>query len=340
VLVTDDNELNLKVASGCLELYGMEVDTATRGEEALKRVQEKTYDLVFMDHMMPGMDGVETTKVIRRLGGDYEELTIVALTANSLVGSETVFLDNGLNDYMSKPIDAKRLAEVLKRWIPADKMEERPAIAEEAAEQHVGFLDKLAKIPGINVERGMLNFFQKKKIYRETLALFHGKAERDCAGMKEFLAEGNIERFAIAIHGMKASLLTFGISELSTIAQGMELEAKAGNIAYCLEHFPPFAAQVLDFNQRLAELFVPEEKPTGNGQPKEGAAFLLERLRQFEAAADVLDVDLGIKLLSELCGYDFNEIISEQLQSALAATRDFDYDKALERVQKVVGLCE
>ncbi|MDR0221651.1 MAG: response regulator, partial [Lachnospiraceae bacterium] len=340
VLVTDDNALNLKVASGFLEMYGIKADTVSSGEEALQKVQEKAYDLVFMDHMMPGMDGVETTGAIRALGGKFTELPIVALTANSIVGSEEVFLANGLNGYLSKPIETKRLADVLGRWIPAEKMAERPAVTEQVHDGPAGFLDRLAQIPEINIEKGLGNLSQKEDLYEEMLEMFSNRAAGECESMSGFLVEGNIERFAIAIHGIKASLLTLGISELSTLAQEMEMEAKAGNTAYCQEQYPPFKEKVLDLNQRLGELFVSKEQPSGNGLPKESAAFLLENLQQFVEAAENFDTDTGIEILTKLGGYDFSEVIGSLLKQALDAIKVFDYDTAEERVRKVAGLCE
>jgi spermidine/putrescine transport system substrate-binding protein len=342
ILVTDDNALNLKVASGFLEMYGIKADTAESGEEALRKVQEKTYDLVFMDHMMPGMDGVETTGAIRRLGGDFAELPIVALTANSIVGSEEVFLANGLNGYLSKPIEARRLADVLGRWIPADKMEERPAATEQATtEAPKNFLDRLAEIPGINIEKGLGNLSHKEALYEDMLEMFSNRAAGECESMSGFLAEGNIERFAIAIHGIKASLLTLGISELSTLAAAMEMEAKAGNMAFCQKEYPPFREKVQALNQQLCALFVPAGQTAGgNGLPKENADFLLEHLQQFVEAAENFDTDEGIEILTKLGGYDFNDVIGSLLKQALEATKGFDYDTAVEKVRKVAGLCE
>jgi signal transduction histidine kinase/spermidine/putrescine-binding protein/FixJ family two-component response regulator/HPt (histidine-containing phosphotransfer) domain-containing protein len=337
VLVTDDNELNLKVASGFLKMYGITADTASSGEEALQKVREKAYDMVFMDHMMPGMDGVETTKAIRALGGNFETLTVVALTANSLVGSEEVFLSNGLNDYMPKPIEARKLAEVLGRWIPADKIEARPAEGETAAESG-DFLTALAAIPAINPEKGMNNFFRKEDLYKETLELFSNRAIGECEAMGGFLDKGDIGRFAISIHAMKTSLLTLGASELSVLAYEMEARGKAGDADHCREHYPPFAKQVADLTRRLKKLFAPNEAE--GGHPKKSAAFLLENLRRFAAAADDLDTDAGIAILTELCAHDWGGVIALQLQGALEAVKGFDCDAALEKTRKVALLCE
>ena len=124
VLVTDDNGFNLKVASGFLNFMDIEAELADSGAKAIELVQEKDYDIVFMDHMMPEMDGVETVHKIRELGGKYEELTIIALTANAIAGAREMFLENGFNDFVSKPIDASELQDIVLRHLPKGKIQE------------------------------------------------------------------------------------------------------------------------------------------------------------------------------------------------------------------------
>jgi len=122
VLVVDDVTINLMVAEGLLKLYQIQIHTCISGEEAIEAVQREEYDLVFMDHMMPGMDGMEATAAIRSLEGEgFQKLPIVALTANAISGMEEMFLENGFNDYLSKPIDIQKLNVILEKWIPAEK---------------------------------------------------------------------------------------------------------------------------------------------------------------------------------------------------------------------------
>ena len=122
VLVVDDVPINRTVAKGLLAMYKIQVHTCVNGEEAVKAVQTEEYDMVFMDHMMPGMDGMEATAIIRSMEGErFQTLPIVALTANAIAGVEEMFLQNGFNDYLSKPIDSRRLNAILEKWIPAEK---------------------------------------------------------------------------------------------------------------------------------------------------------------------------------------------------------------------------
>jgi len=122
VLVVDDVPINRTVAKGLLSMYKMQIHTCVNGEEAVKAVQAEEYDMVFMDHMMPVMDGMEATAIIRKLESKHSPtLPIVALTANAIAGVEEMFLQNGFNDFLSKPIDSQKLNAILEKWIPAEK---------------------------------------------------------------------------------------------------------------------------------------------------------------------------------------------------------------------------
>jgi signal transduction histidine kinase/CheY-like chemotaxis protein len=121
-LVVDDNPVNLAVAKGLLNQYGIDTDTAAGGEEALEKVKRKDYDIIFMDHMMPGMDGMDTTKAIRDLGGRFSSVVIVALTANAMAEAREQFLRAGMNDFIAKPIIISELQAILRKYLPPRKI--------------------------------------------------------------------------------------------------------------------------------------------------------------------------------------------------------------------------
>ncbi|MDL2215781.1 response regulator [Ruminococcaceae bacterium OttesenSCG-928-N02] len=124
LLVVDDNEINLMIAENFLAHYGGVVDTADSGAQAVEMVQKKDYDMVFMDHMMPEIDGIDATKMIRALGQQYEKLPIVALTANVVGDVSEMMLANGMNDFLAKPLEVREIEPVLKRWLPREKWSE------------------------------------------------------------------------------------------------------------------------------------------------------------------------------------------------------------------------
>ncbi len=124
ILVVDDNIMNLKVALGLLKPYNMVIRTAESGEQAIEMVKTKEYHLIFMDHMMPGMDGVEATHIIREMDGDYfKNVPVIALTANAVTGAREMFLSEGFRDFVTKPIEMNAMERVLRKWIPEDLIE-------------------------------------------------------------------------------------------------------------------------------------------------------------------------------------------------------------------------
>jgi signal transduction histidine kinase/ActR/RegA family two-component response regulator len=121
-LVVDDNPVNLAVAKGLLKQYGINTDTATGGREALEKIKKTDYDIIFMDHMMPEMDGMDTTKAIRALGGRFESVVIIALTANAMPEARDQFLQAGMNDFLAKPVILSEVQAVLQKYLPAQKV--------------------------------------------------------------------------------------------------------------------------------------------------------------------------------------------------------------------------
>ncbi|MDR3200109.1 MAG: response regulator [Spirochaetales bacterium] len=122
ILVVDDNPVNLKVAEGLLRRYGITVDTVPGGQEAIAKIKIKDYDIIFMDHMMPGMDGLDTTRAIRSMGSPYDSIIIIALTANAVSGVQEQFLESGMDDFLSKPIIIRDLRDLLKKHLPPEKI--------------------------------------------------------------------------------------------------------------------------------------------------------------------------------------------------------------------------
>ena len=125
VLVVDAKDMGLYIAKGMLSLYGLQIDTAKSGHEAIEKIKYNVYDLVLMDYLMPGMDGMETTRKIRKLKGVYKKLPIVALTVNTTAGAKEMFLAGGFNGFISKPIVLQEMDKMLKEWLPLEKISRR-----------------------------------------------------------------------------------------------------------------------------------------------------------------------------------------------------------------------
>ena len=226
VLVVDDVETNIYVARGLLAPYGLSIDAATNGFDTIEKIKNgSVYDIIFMDHMMPKMDGIETVKIIRELG--YKE-PIVALTANALAGQAEVFYRNGFDDFISKPIDIRQLNSVLNKHI-RDK--QSPEIIEEARKQK-NTLYAAGGAAGIAIDPQLAEFFVRD-------------AEK-AANILETICENNCRRaddipvLIVNIHAMKSALANVGERDLSADAAQLEQAGRDQNIKLVANRLPDF----------------------------------------------------------------------------------------------------
>ena len=259
VLVVDDSRLNLDVASGLLNLYGINCDIAISGADALAMVRQRHYDVVFMDHMMPEMDGVETTKAIREMDGEFSDLVIVALTANAVVGTKELFLEAGMNDFMSKPIDKTTLQNMLNKWVPKEKritpdgkitfaspstqdtnVTDNNVAEKPTPDPNDRIIEELRKIRHLDVNQGLQYSAGQTENYLRILRMFHEMADELKDALPLLLEKGDIGAFRIEIHGFKSALANIGATELSERALNLELAVDKDGGATCHDLLPLF----------------------------------------------------------------------------------------------------
>ena len=222
VLVVDDVNTNLKVVKGLLMPYKMQVDLCNSGAEAIEAVKANEYDIIFMDHWMPEMGGVETTKRIRALGGKgsfHENVPVVALTANALSGIEDMFLQSGFDDYLAKPIDMAALNAVLKKWIPMGK-QEGPALENDKPNKP---LQAAITIEGLDVNKGIFLSGMAVENYYETLITFYEDGLERIKEIRKCLAAGDVPLYVIHVHGVKSASANIGARMLSKAASALEM---------------------------------------------------------------------------------------------------------------------
>ncbi|MDR2733371.1 MAG: response regulator [Spirochaetota bacterium] len=332
ILIVDDNEFNLRVAQGLLGMFSIDTRAVFSGREAIEAVQQKDFELVFMDHMMPEMDGIQATAEIRRLGGKFEKLPIVALTANAVQGMREVFLSNGLNDFITKPIDINEMREILKTWLPPEKVR----IERESEVIHTpavsDFIQALKQIDGVSAEIGLGRVSGQEPMYRKTFELFYQKLLSECARMTASMEAKDLHYFSISVHAMKSTLATLGIMQLSEAAAKLETESRGKNLAYCMEFYPELRAKLLDLHQKLAPIF----PDTAVDRKPGDAAYLRDNLKKAIDAAAGFDQSRGAAILEDLVKYDFGEANNAALEKASAAFRDFECDAAKEILEKLV----
>lgn len=239
VMIVDDNKVNLKVAYELMKRFGFEATTIDNGSEAYNRIEEHlvNYDIVFMDHMMPFMDGVETTEKIRKIDNQYaKELPIIALTANAIKGVEKQFKEAGMNDYLSKPIHIKQLNDILKKWIPLEKQvrivngEEKPATAEDLKTNDQKREDMLFSLKGIDIEKGIRNCGGSQAVYVKILQTF--SSSNLSAGLEKCLEEQDWKNYEVMVHSIKGACRNIGAEMTADAAYALELAAKRNDIHF------------------------------------------------------------------------------------------------------------
>jgi len=240
VLVVDDMQTNLDVASGLLRKYKMQVDCLTSGHEAAERIRsgDPVYNAIFMDHMMPGMDGIETATLIRSYNSEYaRKIPIIALTANAIQGTENMFYAHGFQAFISKPIDIKELDSVLKKWVrnepePMKSSSETSSSPITTAENDDKNLE--INIPGVDTKAGLSLYDDDMEIYLPTLRSYVAYTTDVLEKLKN-VSEETLPDYIINVHGLKGTSASIGAEIVRESALNLEKLAKAGDLQGVME---------------------------------------------------------------------------------------------------------
>ncbi|MDR2105490.1 MAG: response regulator [Deferribacteraceae bacterium] len=249
ILIVDDILANLKVAEGLLTPYHAWIDTCLSGKEAIELAIKTRYDIIFMDHMMPEMDGIEALEAIRALDEYYKAIPIIALTANAVTGMQEIFLSKGFTDFLSKPIEIPKLNEIMNRWIPLDKREEKTI---STAKKLDNLLQNpfLSEIKGVDISRG-LALTEDINIYIDVLKLFCTDARERLAVLKTSLKnnEDSLQTFILHTHSLKSAAGSIGAMQAAEEAAKLEEAGKSADfetINSNLQNFIDMLTELID----------------------------------------------------------------------------------------------
>ena len=301
VLLVDDVETNNFVTKGLLAPYGMKVDMADSGFEAIKKIEEgNEYDVIFMDHMMPKMDGIEATKIIRENGYDRP---IVALTANAVSGQAGIFIRNGFDDFISKPIDVRQLNVVLNRLI-RDK--QPPEVIE------------AARLRATAMKEQGANKRLHPTISPRFAEIFARDANKSLAAMDSVMLKGgdygenDIRTYTIHVHGIKSALASIGKADLAETALRLEVAARSGDTDTIATETPSF----LDALRTLVrELKQEHEQKEESPIQTEDLPYLREKLQIIKSACEEYDEKTIEEAIEELRQKTWTQTTSEMLES-------------------------
>ena len=345
VLVVDDNPGNITVAVGLLARHGIVPQTACNGLQAIEMIQNNTYDMVFMDHMMPEMDGVQATKIIREKKGEYyEKLPIIALTANAIAGAREMFTDCGMNDFLSKPIIGDNLNRVLARWLPKDKITIQESV-EPPREDEPSLnsqLQKLTKIGDLSILSGLSRVDGDKKLYLDVLRRFCKDAEDDVKALKRFATNDKWKDYSIRVHALKSVFATIGNQFLSDWAYRLEEASANGNTGKCVKENDRFCDSVLKFHTELLRTGLLAEVATNSPKTKVTHKALKNKLELLLQACNDFHPEVAESLSDDLLSVSLNasKAVSTSMDASLAKVHEmvhsYDYEEAARAIEKLI----
>ena len=347
VMVVDDNPMNHVVFKGLLKHTRIRIQSADSGDECLTLAGDSRFDIIFLDHMMPGKDGIETLKELKAAkDGPNANTPVICLTANAISGARERYLEAGFDDYITKPIDTAKLERLILKYLPEDKVGKSvPASAktedESAGAAVVVIPDELKALEGqdiVSVSTGLKNC-KYLDTYMQLLRLFYTSVDERAEELKTFCEEGDLKNYTIRIHGLKSSARIIGASELGEEAFRLEEAGKRQDTDYIREHQEVFFTLYRQVKDILALLFNNESRESvsessGSDKPQADSAVLSGAYERIREAADDMDCDKLKDIISQMDTYSIPETEKDLWQRIVTATEQFDYDTILELLKE------
>lgn len=337
VLIVDDNVINRKVARNFLKKYAFDLSEAESGPEAIQLVHDERYDIIFMDHMMPGMDGVEAAEIIRRdCGENGTAPVIVALTANAMEGMRKYFLDCGFQDFISKPLDKNELNQLLLRWVPEKyrQMEDK--------EEESRPLDPTAfRIDGLDMDAAMQYYSGDEEGFFDLLQLYCMDGKRKTALLRE-LVQSDLLNYQIEVHGLKSASANIGAMDVSAMARAQENAASQGDREFIDEQFPLLLAEYETLLENIGQFLEWRMQENGRKEKlpclpvqelRKRTACALEELKHFQSQACA-------KIIEELLLHEMPEETTKRLLQIQEQLKLYEDDNAEELLSQLLSILE
>ncbi len=334
VLVVDDNGVNRRVFMNLLKETEVQIDEVGSGEECLELILEKQYDIIFLDHMMPGLDGVETLHRMKELEGNLcEGVPVIALTANAIAGAKEMYLEEGFDDYLSKPINPDKLEGMLLNYVSEEKIfyvdrkKDWTELKEVTAE-------RFPTIEGIDWEYAMI-YLKDADVLEQTVTDFYELMDGDANELETYFE--NIEdeeirkQYRIKVHSMKSSSAMIGAVSLSGVARMLEYAARDGKIHIIQQVTPAFLGEWRSMKEKLFPFF--GEKEETIKKVEVDYWMLQELLRMLQNAMEEMDVDTADEIVKQLKKYELPDKIQMEVDKISGAVMNLDGDQVNKQVE-------
>lgn len=353
IMVVDDNYVNLRVTAGLLNIFKPQVVMVSSGREAYELLQkDHSFDMIFMDHMMPDWDGVETVGHIRAMEGDYyQKVPIIALTANVSQDARDMFIKNGMNDFVGKPMSADTLAAVLKKYIAPEKqlseyaekvdpMMTRNRSRDEYISAATGSESRKIEINGIDTARGVFNMGGSADAYNHILNVFLEDGRDKLVYLEKYAAEGNIKAYTIEAHSLKSVAASIGALPLSQLAKQHEEAARSGDIEFIKAHYTELVGQytavLCDVDQYLVSNHLVRYDPETDDEEANRNIQPISTQKKHNSVVEIIrlierfDSDAAIDGINTLLRYRLDKGDRSALKKAVSQLNDYMFDDAIQ----------
>ena len=332
ILVVDDTEMNLTVIRNLLKKTRIQIDTASSGKEALRLTADTRYDVIFVDHMMPDMDGIETLQHIRE-SGMSKDSPVVALTANAVSGAREMYLKAGFEDYLSKPVDGEKLERMLLlELLPDDKIidpesdesGEDGALTGQASDtEGAGSIAWINDIPEIDARAGLKNCGSEEG-FISVLSVFHQTAGPKADEIEELYRSGDIENYTIKVHALKSSARIIGAASLSEFAKDLEDAGKRNDTEYIESN----TDRLLEMYRSLDSALSPLDGDSKD-LPSIDESALKEAYQTIIEIAGSMDFGLMEDILKDLRGYSLPDADKDRIAKIEGLLTQLDWDSII-----------
>lgn len=330
LLFVDDTAMNLDVIKGLLKNTGIKIDTVLSGKQALEAVKNNVYDIVFIDHRMPEMDGIETLHAMKKMSDNKSTgKPCIALTANAISGVKKMYLKEGFDDYLSKPVNPAKLEEMIKHYLPEEYLEniETPENSNKTLETEEdktieAQMQKLKIIKEIDVDAG-IRFCGSPDLLLTTIAQYHSSINQKALELQNYFETEDWHNYEIKVHALKSTSRLIGATKLSNLAEHLEKSANQKNIDEIqLKH-----KELINTFINYVELLEPvlKNESDDSAKPEITKQELNEKINQMIAYADSFDIDGLDFIVKELSNYHLPLDFSQKFVKIAQYVQNVDF---------------
>ena len=323
LLVVDDTPVNLSVFKSLLKRTKVQIDAAGSGDEGILFYKQKHYDVIFLDHMMPDKDGIETLKEMKEIGETLNrETPVVCLTANAISGMREMYINAGFDDYLTKPIDPDRLETLLLRYIPKGKI----APASDDDEEDDYFIpDFIFKLESIDVNSGLIHCGSRES-YMVTLKMYLDAGPKNADDIEKYWSVRDLKNTTVKVHALKSTSRVIGALKLGDFAARLEKAGDSGDTDTLEKELGDLLDQYRELIKELEPLNEIEYDEASDDRPLISEKDMKEAYTALAEFCASFDYDSVVNIVESLDGYRFPEEEATRFDALKKAVDNFDYD--------------